>query len=149
MRTADYFLISVLLLAACNPAAEDDNSSANNKQESVKAWHKISVKKQILEKSISMVQYGDCDEDALEDTIHEFYIPYINYSEMSDSSLFVDFRMIDNCCMHHSGLYTIENDTLYFDIKWSGQLCDCLCWYRYKLSISNIHKHFSAFKLVY
>lgn len=152
-----FIFIALIILSSCHQKSKDETVQNDEpsydylfdqieKQTEQKKQDYIST---MQEKSIAFEQYGDCD-DALEDTIHHHQTPYINSSEIKDSSLFVDFKFIDSCCQDFFGNFKIENDTLVFKFEAVGTTaCDCYCWYQYNLRIKNISEKFSAFELVY
>ena len=155
MKRIFHILLLTAIFTSCNSSSKDE--SQNNepsydylfdqieKQTEQKREKYLKVMK---EKNISFEQYGDC-KDALDDTIHEYQTPYINSSEIKDSSLFVDFKFINPCCQDFFGNYKIENDTLIFRFEAVGTACDCYCWYQHKLSIEHIPESFSTFRLIY
>lgn len=156
MRIAYLFFV-LILLSSCHQKGKDETAQNDEPSydylfdqiEKQTEQKKENYIKTMQEKSIAFEQYGDC-EDALDDTIHEERFPYINSSEIKDSSLFVDFKFIDSCCQEFFGNYKIKNDTLVFRFEAVGtSACDCYCWYQYTLSIEHIRESFSAIKLVY
>jgi hypothetical protein len=51
---------------------------------------------------------------------------------IEDSTLFLEFSFIDDCCLRHQAIANIENKVLQIDYKnISQEVCDCHCEYRY------------------
>jgi hypothetical protein len=98
-------------------------------------------------KNFRMEVNGPCD-DALEDTIHEWYVPYYDSQTISDSMAVIEFRFISECCQEFMGDYEIFNDTLVYAYEQvNDEVCCCVCWYRYKLTISVSDRKFSEIRI--
>lgn len=94
------------------------------------------------EKNFQLEINGPCD-NALEDTLHERYITYIDSKTVTDTNIIIEFRFIDNCCYKFLGDYSFKNDTLKFIYEVVNDVvCGCVCWYRYKLTINEPNKKF-------
>ena len=97
------------------------------------------------EKNITLDLFDDC-EDALDDSLHESAIGYIDSSVITPTSLIAYFKVKETCCKEFLGDYRIENDTLFFEFEQvNNQACPCLCWYRYKLDIKEIKEEYKGF----
>ena len=128
-------LISYSVLLSCEvPAAIESESEVLSK----KGYYE----KQMKIKDFSLRINGACD-DAIEDTLHERSFVYIQ----SESNAIIEFKFIDACCQEFLGDYSINDDTLTFALEKVNETeCTCLCWYRYKLNLSNIQENYSAIK---
>lgn len=99
------------------------------------------------EKNFQLEINGPCD-DALEDTIHERSIAYFDSKNVTEKYVIIEFKFIDACCQEFLGDYSIENDTLKFKFEQvNDEVCTCLCWYRYKLTINEPNRNYKDIKI--
>ncbi len=98
-------------------------------------------------KDFSLIINGPCD-DAIEDTLHESYIGYVDSSFVTDNNATFYFKIKAACCQEFLGDYNVKNDTLKFEFEQvNNEVCSCLCWYKYKLSINNIDQKFKTIQI--
>lgn len=139
MKQAICSAVIILLFISCNnnesKSTDEPKDDINRKQEFYQNQMKI--------KNFQFENDGTCD-DALEDTIHEMYIPYIESKILTDSTAIIEFKFIDDCCQYFLGDYSIINDTLLFAYENVGDpACFCICWYRYKLTINEPKENYN------
>ena len=142
--------LNVLLIIAKLIGCQDASNNKNNEpptEEEKEITIKEYYESKMVEKDFTLTINGPCD-DALEDTIHEWYMAYIDLTEISDSSTIVEFKFIHSCCQDFLGDYKILNDTLVFEFEQvDGVCCDCVCWYRYKLVLNNVKENFTEISI--
>jgi len=137
----------ICILFSCN---EKENSQNNKKAitENNKLTKREYYQSKMNTKNFSMTQNGPCN-DALEDTLHERYIAYIESKNISDSKTIIEFKFKDACCQEFLGDYLVINDTLKFKFEQvNEEMCSCICWYRYKLELNNINERFSEIEII-
>ncbi len=141
-------LFSVLFAACINTKSEDSNTTTVNQvvaEQSIMDFYRAQMRKNY----VTLNSRGRC-EDALDDTLHERFVPYIESKRITDSTINIDYKLKEACCMEFLGDYQITNDTLKFEFEHvNGTVCSCICWYKYKLEIKNIKANFSEVALVY
>lgn len=126
-------VVIMLLVTSCNNKGENNNSNNGlligmSKNEFY--LNKMKEKKFLLEKN------GPC-EDLLEDNNYKLYSVYFDSKTFSDTNAIVEFKFAAACCQEFLGDYLIENDTLKFKFEQvNDELCGCLCWYKFKLTIN-------------
>ena len=136
-------IIVVLVVTSCASKGGESNND-NNKSELTRKEFYLSKMK---EKNFQLENNGPCD-DALEDTIHERSIAYFDSKTLTDTNAIIEFKFIDACCQEFLGDYSIENDTLKFKFEQvNDEVCSCLCWYRYKLTINESKKNYKGIKI--
>ena len=137
-------LIIGLIITSCTSRNEGDNNTDTNSTGSTKKELYLSKMK---EKNFLLEINGPCD-DALEDTIHERSIAYFDSKTLTDTNAIIEFKFIDACCQEFLGDYSIEDDTLKFKFEQvNDEMCSCLCWYRYKLTINEPRKNYKEIKI--
>lgn len=137
-------LIIGLIITSCTSRNEGDNNTDTNSTGSTKKELYLSKMK---EKNFLLEINGPCD-DALEDTIHERSIAYFDSKTLTDTNAIIEFKFIDACCQEFLGDYSIEDDTLKFKFEQvNDEMCSCLCWYRYKLTINEPKKNYKEIKI--
>ena len=137
-------LIIGLIITSCTSRNEGDNNTDTNSTGSTKKELYLSKMK---EKNFLLEINGPCD-DALEDTIHERSIAYFDSKTLTDTNAIIEFKFIDACCQEFLGDYSIEDDTLKFMFEQvNDEMCSCLCWYRYKLTINEPRKNYKEIKI--
>ena len=102
------------------------------------------------EKNFQFERTGPCEDalDTIEGTIHERDTTYFDSKVITDSNAVVEFRFIQACCQEFLGDYVIKNDTLIFKYEnVNNEMCSCVCWYRYKLTINELKEKFSNIKV--
>jgi hypothetical protein len=139
--TMKYWSLTIVILYALLLSCEEQvvvESENENEVFSKKDYYE----KQMKIKDFSLRINGACD-DAIEDTLHERSVIYID----SESDAIIEFKFIGTCCQEFLGDYSIKNDTLIFALENVNHIeCTCLCWYRYKLNLSNIQENYSSIK---
>ncbi len=119
------------------------DSSYKRKVESPQVEKKEFYQSKMIEKNFSLISNGPCD-DALDDTLHERSIVYIDSKIMNDSSATIDFKFKDACCQEFLGDFEISKDSLIFELEQVNDVvCACICWYRYKLVINKPEENFT------
>ena len=137
-------LIIGLIITSCTSRNEGDNNTDTNSTGLTKKELYLSKMK---EKNFLLEINGPCD-DALEDTIHERSIAYFDSKTLTDTNAIIEFKFIDACCQEFLGDYSIEDDTLKFKFEQvNDEMCSCLCWYRYKLTINEPKKNYKEIKI--
>lgn len=140
-HTLQVFLIC-LLCASCNELVSGD--VLQNENDLTKKEH---YNRQMKDKGFSLQINGDCD-DALEDTLHERSVVYMDTQTVSSTSKIIDFKYKEACCQEYLGDYQINNDTLTFELEnVNDAVCSCICWYRYRLDLTNIQENYSEIKI--
>lgn len=135
-------IVGLIVTSCTNKGGETNND--NNKSELTRKEFYLSKMK---EKNFQFENNGPCD-DALEDTIHERSIAYFDSKTLTDTNAIIEFKFIDACCQEFLGDYSIENDTLKFKFEQvNDEVCSCLCWYRYKLTINESKKNYKGIKI--
>ena len=143
MKTIILSIISALIVVSCNNHEDDDNNENDDHIASKKEFYQRIMK----EKNFRLEINGPCD-DAFEDTLHKESVAYIDSKTITDKGLVVEFKFIEACCQEFSGDYSIQNDTLYFNFEQvNDEVCSCLCWYRYKLTIKESGRKFQDIKI--
>jgi hypothetical protein len=137
-------LIFGLLIVSCSsPKAEKENLDTETVELTKKEFYLNKMK----EKNFQLEINGPCN-DALEDTIHERFIAYIDSKVLTDNNTIIEFKFKEACCQEFLGDYSIENDTLKFIFEQvNEEVCSCICWYRYKLSINEPHGSYKDIKI--
>jgi hypothetical protein len=137
-------LIIGLIVMCCNNNKQGDNDTDSDNSELIK---KESYLNKMKEKNFQLEINGPCD-DALEDTIHERSVVYIDSKTLNNKNAIIEFKFIEACCMEFLGDYSIENDTLKFKLEQVNNLvCSCLCWYRYKLTVNEPKEKYKAINI--
>lgn len=137
-------LIIGFVVISCTNSHKGDNDKDTNSSELTKK--KFYLRK-MKEKNFQLEVNGPCD-DALEDTIHFRSIAYFDSTTLTDSNVVVEFKFINACCQEYLGDYSIEKDTLKFKFEQvNDEMCSCLCWYRYKLTINEPKERYKGIKI--
>lgn len=130
-RTLVTLLIG-LLIVSCTSKPRDTSKVSETTVLTKKEMYEFLMKKKKFQLKIN----GPCD-DALEDKIHQRSTAYFDSKTLNDKNAIIEFKFIDACCKEFLGDYKIENDTLKFKFEQvNDEVCRCLCWYRYKLTIN-------------
>lgn len=137
-------IIVGLLVSSCsNNKSEKRNTDNDNSELTRKEFYLNKMK----EKNFQLEINGPCD-DALEDTIHDRSVAYFDSKTLTDKNATIEFKFIDACCQEFLGDYSIENDTLIFKFEQvNDEMCSCLCWYRYKLTINEPKENYKGIKI--
>lgn len=137
-------LIIGLLIVSCTNSKQGDKNTNTDTIELTKREFYLNKMK---EKNFQLEINGPCD-DALEDTIHERSIAYFDSKNVTEKYVIIEFKFIDACCQEFLGDYSIENDTLKFKFEQvNDEVCTCLCWYRYKLTINEPNRNYKDIKI--
>lgn len=137
-------LIIGLILTSCTNSKQGDKNKDSNTSDLTKKEFYLSKMK---EKNFQLENNGPCD-DALEDTIHERSVIYFDSKTLTDTNAIIEFKFIEACCQEFLGDYSIENDTLIFKFEQvNDEVCSCLCWYRYKLTINEPKGNYKDIKI--
>lgn len=137
-------LIIGLLIVSCTNSKQGDKNTNTDTIELTKREFYLNKMK---EKNFQLEINGPCD-DALEDTIHERSIAYFDSKNVTEKYVIIEFKFIDACCQEFLGDYSIENDTLKFKFEQvNDEICTCLCWYRYKLTINEPNRNYKDIKI--
>ena len=116
------------------------------------ASHKFSKKEfyqeQMSQKNFQQEMNGPC-VDALEDTIHERSVAYVESETITDTKAVVKFKFISSCCQEFLGNYTIKDKVLTFKYeRVNDVLCSCLCMYQYTLTINEPKEQYTIIEIV-
>lgn len=99
------------------------------------------------EKNFRLDINGPCD-DALDDTMHERSIAYFDPITPTDTNAIIEFKFKEACCQEFLGDYSIENDSFIFKFeKVNEEVCTCMCWYRYKLTVNEPKSNYKGIKI--
>lgn len=99
------------------------------------------------EKNFQLENNGPCD-DALKDSIHDRSVVYFDSKTLTETKVIIEFKFIHACCQEFLGDYSIENDTLKFKFEQvNDEMCSCLCWYRYKLTINESKENYKKIRI--
>lgn len=143
MNRTIILILALIVVVSCNKKQEESNNDSKAPALTKKEFYLSKMK----EKNFHLEMSGPCD-DALEDTIHERSVAYFDSKTQTDSNLIVEFKFKDTCCQEYLGDYSIEDDTLQFKYEQvNNEACDCLCWYRYKLTINEPNKNYKEIKI--
>ncbi|WP_370477071.1 hypothetical protein [Tamlana flava] len=140
-----YLLTTVCLVALISSCKKDGKQydEIENSNISKKGYYQ----QQMRIKQYQLLSNGPCD-DALEDTLYTRNVPIIESSTLTDSKAIVEFKFKEACCQEFMGHYTIKNDTLIFTYEQvNEEVCECICWYRYKLMLNTGKKEFKTIKI--
>lgn len=139
-KTIISIVIAGLFVVSCTNQPEKSTDEKENSEISKQEFYQIKM----TEKNFQFEINGPCD-DALEDTIHERSVAYFDSKTLTDSNAVIEFKFKDACCQVFLGNYTIENDTLIFRFEQiNEEVCSCLCWYRYKLTINEPKQNYAS-----
>lgn len=129
---------------SCSESSVQENESYElEKDQTKKAYYESQMK----HKGFSLELNGDCD-DALEDTLHERRLAYVDTQIVEKSGRVVEFRFKEACCQEFLGDYTVNNDTLKFELEQVNDgMCSCICWYRYKLDLMGIMEDYNVIEI--
>jgi hypothetical protein len=133
-------IVLIFLIASCfNNEQKQKNISNSKKATLTKEEFYLSKMK---EKNFQLTVKGAC-EDALDDTTHKLKIVYYESKIFTDSNLIVEFKFKDACCQKFLGDYTIDDKIVKFRLEQiNNEMCDCLCWYRYNLTINKVNHNY-------
>lgn len=139
-----------LLLASCSNEEKTIHSIEKIENSNViknKIPKREFYQDKMKEKNFLLETNGRCD-DALEDTIHNRKQVYIEEINRTDLKSVVAFKFIDACCQEFLGDYSINQDTLKFKFESiTEEVCSCICWYRYKLTINESKALYSVIQI--
>lgn len=137
------FIIGLIISSCTNNKKVDKNKNSIKKALTKKEFYLSKMK----EKNFKLDINGPCD-DALDDTIHERSIVYFDSKTLTDTNAIIKFKFIEACCQEFLGDYSIKNDSFIFKFEnVNDEVCTCLCWYRYKLTINEPKRNYKGIKI--
>ncbi len=110
-------------------------------EETIILKNKEKLNQLMEEKNFEFICTDNCKSGAAshEDVLNHKNKAYFKFEKVvSDSSVYIQYRFVQSCCMEFGGDYNIENGTIklvHYQINESA--CDCRCVYEYAFNIQN------------